>query len=265
MLNIINRPDTDLFEVRNIDGLGAVKATVNTVPFGSVDGESFVGTNVGKRNIVLTLGLDPDWDNWTISKLRRLLDRTFMPQQSVTLQFESMEFSPVEISGWIESNEPNMFSKDPEQQISIICPDLYFKSIDAVVISGQSDQIPWPIDYEGNVETGLNVRVSKLSGTDPTNMRVKLMDPNESSIFVTPTFAPVDANHDLFVNTVPGNKYIQRISNNPGVATVDNLLSASAINPRWLKIGPGTDTFQVIPDQGVSSWVLTYWNLFGSL
>jgi hypothetical protein len=126
VLNVINPSDSDLFEVRNIDGLGPVKADVNTTPR-STPGVSFVGTNVGGRNIVLTLGLNPDWDNWTFSRLRRFLDKFFMPEQHIRLVLETMEFSPVEISGYIESNEPNMFSKDPEHQISIICPGSVFQ------------------------------------------------------------------------------------------------------------------------------------------
>ena len=109
VFNVINRPETDLFEVRNIDGLGAVKADVNTTPLGSVDGESFVGSSVGKRNIVLTLGLTPDWNDWTMSRLRRLLDKYFMPKLKIRFVFETMEFSPVEIFGYIESNEPNIY------------------------------------------------------------------------------------------------------------------------------------------------------------
>lgn len=264
VLNIMNRPDTDLFEVRNIDGLGAVKANVNTTPFGSIAGESFIGTSVGKRNLVLTLGLDPDWNDWTISKLRRLLDNTFMPQQSIRLVFESLEFSPVEISGWIESNEPNMFSKDPEQQISIICPDLYFKSVDPVVIQGESDQIAWPITYEGNVETGINVQVSKKSGSDPVYTYVRVHDPDPRYLRVTDLVSghPLATNKDLFMNSIPGDKYVESRTT-ANVKT--NLLANTLLVPNWPTINPGTETFDVYSDVGVQNWTLTYYNLFGSL
>lgn len=265
VFNVINRPETDLFEVRNIDGLGSVKADVNTTPYGSVAGESFVGSNVGKRNIVMTIGLDPDWDDWTVSRLRRLLDKTFMPQLQVSLAFETMEFSPVEISGYVESNEPNMFSKDPEHQISIICPDLYFKSVDPVIITGQTDDDPKEIEYEGNVESGMTVRVSKLSGSDPNHVGIRVNDPNDTYIEAGPvTGNAVTSGKDLYMNSVPGDKYIKTITNDVS-ATVVNLLSVSEIVQRWPVIGPGTETFDIFSNAGVQSWSMSYYNLFGSL
>jgi hypothetical protein len=186
VLNVINPSDTDLFEVRNIDGLGPVKADVNTTPR-SIPGVSFVGTNVGGRNIVLTLGLNPDWDDWTFSRLRRFLDKFFMPEQQVRLVFETMEFSPVEISGYIEANEPNMFSKDPEHQISIICPDLYFRSVDIVTYLARTDEDPLEIDYEGNVATGCSFEFPDCLDTwDQTQLAIDIggMDPFQDTIHV---------------------------------------------------------------------------------
>lgn len=271
VLNIMNRPDTDLFEVRNIDGLGAVKAAINTTPYGSLNKEQFVGSQSGKRNILATIGYDPDWNDWTISKLRRLLAKTFSPNNTIRLVFESLEFSPVEISGYIESNEPNMFSKDPEQVISIICPDPDFVAIDQTQIDGESDQIPWPIEYSGDVETPMYVRVYRKpgipSGTpDPTHVQIQSNDPDPTYIYAPgPGAAPVDATHDLYMDSTPGGKYIQRVTNTGGTPTVDNLLNDARIVPRWPVIGPGTDSFQVIVDAGIVAWTLIYKERFGSL
>ncbi len=79
--------NTDALQIRNIEGLGPVKASVNTSPFGSVDGESYTGSNVGKRNIVMTLGLNPNWRDQSMASLRQLLYAYFMPKQFVKLRF----------------------------------------------------------------------------------------------------------------------------------------------------------------------------------
>ena len=267
VLNITNRPETDLFESRNIDGLGSVKADVNTTSLGSVDGESFVGSNVGKRNIVFTIGLTPDWDQWTVSRLRRVLDKYFMPQLSVRMVFETMEFSPVEISGYVESNEPNMFSKDPEHVISVISPELYFKSVNPTVILGQTDMDPMEIDYEGNVETGMIVVVNGRTGagTDPTLVKIRVNDPLENSIEVP---SPVTLNEDYVMSSIPGDKYVRRVEADGDYV---NLLNSAVIldnndrDRRWPLIGPGTIDFAVTSDADIQEWVLTYHNLFGSL
>lgn len=265
VLNIINRPDTDLFEVRDIIGLGPVKADVNTTPKGSVDGTFFSGANVGERNIVLTLGLNPDWNEWTVSRLRRLLDKYFMSKQTIRLVFETMEFSPVEISGYIESNEPNMFSKDPEHQISIICPDLYFKSVDQVHIDGVVGEDPLEIDYEGNIETGITVSVMRGADlVEPTLIGIRVMDPFESSIEVDHGASSLVAFHvNLNMRSIPGEKYVRNVVLVGGIIT--NLLNEATITNRWPIIGPGTTTFEVYSNAGAQNWALTYNSLFGSL
>ena len=40
------RAETDLIQIRNIDGLDPVKASVNTSPYGSIDGASYAGSSV---------------------------------------------------------------------------------------------------------------------------------------------------------------------------------------------------------------------------
>lgn len=261
VFNIINRPDTDLFEVRNIDGLGAVKADVNTTQMGSINKETFSGSSSGKRNIVLTLGLDPDWDNWTVSRLRRLLDQYFMPHFQTRLVFESMEFSPVEIFGYIESNEPNMFTKDPEQQVSIICPDPDFTSVDLMVMEGYTSGDAVDIDYAGNIATGFNLRVNKVAATpDPTWTNVLVGDPTTAKFWVDE--GATDA-HYLEINTVPGEKYVDTVVVPGDVHTkrLDKLTDDS----KWPLLGPGTTRFEVNSSGGDQFWYLTYYNKFGSL
>ena len=52
----------DPIHIRDITGLGPVKAEIATTPFATSDGELFQGSTVGKRNIVMTLGFNPDWE-----------------------------------------------------------------------------------------------------------------------------------------------------------------------------------------------------------
>jgi hypothetical protein len=268
IFNVINRPDDDKFEVRDIQGLGPVKASVNTTPLGSIDGELYTGSSVGKRNLVFTLGLTPDWQDWTVSKLRRLLDRTFMPKQFVRFVFETMEFSPVEISGYVESNDPNMFSKDPEQVISVICPNTNFSNVDPVVINGRTDMDPIEIDYEGNIECGINVEVTRISGSNPLNLAIET---SADDLFAHQAFsieagsAVTSAAKKLQVNSIPGNKYAQSVSLTDGTIT-DNWLSELWVNSEWQKLRPGSNMFAVITDDsGVQAWKLTYTPLYGSL
>lgn len=269
VLNVIDRPETDLFEVRDIQGLGAVKADINTTPRGSSKGSSFVGSNVGDRNLVFTLGLSPNWDNWTVSRLRRLLDKFFMPEQFVRLVFESTEYAPVEISGWVESNDPNIFSKDPEQQISVICPTSDFVAVDPTIINGQTDMDFLEIEYEGNVKCGIHVEVSRISGTTPWNVAIETSADDllaHQGFFVEADAAVVTETKKLVMNSLPGDKYIQTEIVVPDPGDITNLLNY--LNPisEWQTLRPGSNTFAVITDSsGLQAWTLTYFALYGSL
>ena len=105
------RAETDLIQIRDIQGLDPVKASINTSPFGSVDGASYVGSSVLSRNIVLTLHPNPDWDDWTYEGLRRLIYSYFMPKRNTKLVFYSDDMIPVEISGIVEDVQVNPFQQ----------------------------------------------------------------------------------------------------------------------------------------------------------
>jgi len=264
-LSDTGRAETDLVQVRNIAGLDPVKASVNTSPYGSVDGESFIGSSVPKRNIVLTVGLRPDWNDWTYEGLRRLLYSYFMPKRPVQLVFYSDDMIPVQIRGVVESAEINQFSKDPEFVISVICPDPYFTALEPKVITGQSiretDETVAVIDNDGSIEIGMHVMVTQVSGATPTNIRVQIGDQEISYFSVVAT---VDPTNYFEMNSIPTRKFVQNVNMSTGVIT--SLLSKVVREgSEWPIFPPGENDFSVITDAGVQDWELTYFERFGGL
>lgn len=252
--------ETDLIQIRNIEGLGPAKASVNTSPIGSVDGDSYVGSKVGSRNIVLTLHPNPDWVNWMISDLRDLFYKYFLPKMPTRLVFESDNRPPVEISGYVETVEPTPFSRDPETQISIICPYPYFTTVDPFILTGVSTDMPLEIEYDGSVETGINVEISHSLTPIPTLLGVQIGDPSESYFRVA---ASVSSSMYLSMSSLPGQKYVQNIAQGSGVIT--NLLSKVQEGSEWPNLQPGLNQFSVVGDKGVQDWRLTYFERFGGL
>jgi Phage tail protein len=263
LLDDAGRAETDLIQIRNVEGLGPVKAAVNTAPFGSVDGDSYVGSSVGSRNIVLTIRPNPDWHTWSMERLRRLLYIYFMPKSLTRLVFETDEIPPVEISGIVETNEPVLFSKDGEIQVSIICPYPYFTAVNPTILTGISSRdnsSPLRINYAGSIETGINVEVSRSSGASPASIAVQVGDPSVAYFRVA---ASVDATKYFAVNTVPGQKYTQNVAFGTGLIT--NLLSKIQEGSKWPTLVPDQNDFSVITDVGVQDWKLTYFERFGGL
>jgi phage-related protein len=259
------RPETDLIQVTNIDGLEPVKASVGMSPLGSVDGSAYVGSSIPSRNIVLTLHPNPDWDNYTHEVLRRLIYSYFMPKEPTRLVFYSDDLPTVHIDGIVESVEVNLFSNDPEFLVSIICPDPYFTAHTPVTVSGQSVRTGGAvenIDYQGNVEAGIYVKVSFASGAAPTKIGIQVGSP-------LITFFDVDASvsSTLYfeMSSVPMSKYVHNVNLSTGVIT--NLLSKVRMKEgsQWPLLQPGESDFSVITDQGVQDWELIYSERFGGL
>lgn len=259
------RAETDLIQIRNIDGLDPVKASVNTSLYGAVVGASYVGSSVPSRNLVLTIHPNPDWEDNTFDSLRKLIYSYFMPTLAIRLVFESDDMDPVEIFGYVESVENNKFSKDPEFLVSIICPDPYFKAVDPIVVTGQSilaAGVPTTIDYEGNVQAGIVVKVSWASGTPPTFIGVRIGDPAVSHLIIN---TDVTATKYFEMSSIPRKKFVQNVDLDTGV--IENLLSSAFVaeGSLWPYLELGENEFSVITDQAVQDWELTYYPLYGGL
>lgn len=259
------RAETDLIQIRNIDGLNPVKASVNTSPLGSVDGASHIGSSVLSRNIVLTLRPNPNWDNWSYESLRRLLYSYFTPKNDVKLIFYSDDMDPVTISGIVEDVQVNMFSKDPELIVSVICPDPYFSSLNPKILTGQTvhDRLgnETHIDYKGSVEAGINVKVTATPDQAPTVIGIEIEDPNTTYFAVSATINP---SMYFEINSLPMQKFVQNVQMGSGVIT--NLLSKLVKEgSKWPLLQPGDNEFSVITDYGTHDWTLTYFERFGGL
>lgn len=265
LLDENGRAESDLIQIRNITGLDPVKASVGTSPYGAIDGASYVGSSVLTRNIVLTLHPNPDWDTWSYETLRQLIYSYFMPKRATRLVFQSDHMIPVEIYGIVESVAVNPFSKDPEVLVSIICPDPYFSSVEPTVITGQtvrSDGDVIVVEYNGTIETGINVQVTAVDVPNPTDIGIQLGDPR---ITYFATYATVDESTYFEMSSIPMQKFVQNVAIGTGVIT--NLLNKVHVQEgsAWPTLQPGENEFAVVTDQGIQDWELTYFERFGGL
>jgi len=113
--------------VTGIDGLGPGQADILLTDFASGDGAVFNSSRLPSRNIVLHLRL-LDYPE-IIEKTRQTVYKYFPIKKPIWLIFET-DLRRVQIQGYVESNEPEIFSSVETLQISIICPSPYFQSLD---------------------------------------------------------------------------------------------------------------------------------------
>jgi hypothetical protein len=266
-LNSSGTPETDLIQIRNVDGLGPVAGVIGTSKYGSLDGETLIGSSVGKRNIVITVGFNPDWSIQTPETLRAILYRYFMPKNKVKLRFSSSNLPRVEIEGIVETVEPSIFSADPELQISIICPQPYFSAVDATVLSDYTTTIgdgsAIPINYTGTAPTGYTLTLEKGNGAD-YNGRLLVVNnqpyqPNETIEMSNITLA---AAYVVVLNTNPGSKAYQRVQ--AGLAP-QNLLGYITAQSVWSILRPGQNNFRVQAQTPGNFWTMRYNTKYGGL
>jgi hypothetical protein len=169
---------------------------------------------------VIKLGYAPNYPgDQTIENLRRDLYSYFPPKGEVSLRFINDAQQSVDIKGVVESNDPLIFTKDPEVQISIICVEPLFTALLPVVYDGLNNA---PIDpSEKNMgETGflfelfVNQTISQV--TVANGLSTDLVYGGE-----------LLAGDVLRISTVRGKKYVDRFRNGVNAGVLDNLVSGA--------------------------------------
>jgi hypothetical protein len=255
-------PNADPVQIRDIEGLGPVKANTSSTPFATGRGELWQGSSTPKRNIVLTLGLNPNWADQSMMSLRQLLYRYFMVENWVTLRFYSDELPLVFINAIVESFEPAIFSEDPELQISVLCPKPDFIQADGIELTGDTGT-ETTVSYSGTVSTGFNLQVRKSSAVSSYSGDVEVT--NDIGPFhqdLTVHSVDINASKTFELNTLAASRHVRSI--NSGGTT--NILSKMDKSSTWPELSPGDNTFKVrTPGSPGLTWVLGYQTRYGGL
>jgi len=266
-------PDAPFF-VRKVTGLEPVTADITSREFATLDGGFFTGSHVGKRNIVLTLGLNTRLGHVSVSEARALLFGYFGPKQSLLLIFTSTDQPTVLIPGYVESAVHQRFDQDPEVVISVICPKPSFLSDTPTVITGYSGVDPsyTTVTYLGNVQTGftlamafedelyegiVSVEHQVLGPSGPTGPIRKFKV--EDAIFGEPDWV-------FWLNTNRGQKVVQALE--PGTPDIaHNLLPKMTDDSLWIQLFPGDNLIKVKTPDSISNfvWGLTFVKEFGGI
>lgn len=139
------------FVIGKIDGLGPVEADINTTEM-VVDGDQFNSARIGKRNIVLELIFYSETGTG-IEEVRQKSYKLFPTKKQVYIEVETDNHT-LWTKGYVEKNEPDIFSDMCKTQVSIICPDpnMYDTSGAQVTLLLPNDEVS--MEYEGDVEIG---------------------------------------------------------------------------------------------------------------
>lgn len=269
----LTRPEESGFIITNIEGLGAPKASINITEMATKDGGLFNSARAENRNIVFEFKL---LEKPTIEAVRQESYKYFPIKKRVTLLFKT-DNRECEAYGYVESNEPDIFSEDERIQISVICDDPYFydryknttvfygiEPIFEFIFSNESLTEPLiimseiqtkneqTVVYNGDAEIGLEIRIHALGPAK--NIHIYKLSTRETFNIDTDRLAEITGSgiifgDDILISTIKGDKSITLLRN--GVYT--NILNCVDKHADWFLLSKGDNIFAYTADEGLTN------------
>lgn len=270
------RPEESSFVVKSVTGLGPGTANINTTKVSTNDGGLYNSSRLSTRNIVITLGFL--WKD-SIEDVRQKSYKYFPIKKKLTLLIET-DNRQAEIEGYVETNDPNIFSKEEGADISIICPNPFFYSSgvdgsNTTVFYGIDPMFEFPfsneslhdallemgsiqnqhekvVTYNGDAEIGVTITIhaigeaSNITIYNTGTREIMKIDTEKLSAL---TGSGIIAGDDIVICTVKGNKSIKLLRS--GKTT--NILNCLDKNTDWFQLAKGDNIFAYTAQSGSSN------------
>lgn len=267
------KPEKTGIIIQKIEGLGPPTASINTTKVSSGDGDVYNSARADSRNIVFTLAF---MFSPTVEDVRQKTYKYFPIKKPVTLLFET-DNRVCKTTGYVESNEPDIFSDEETTQISIVCPDPYFVSagsyentvvtfygvepnfefpfsneslteplIEFGIIKNRQEENIW---YDGDTEVGLIIRMHALG--EVRQVTIYNTGTRETMKIDTDKLAEITGSgivngDEITISTVKGNKYIELLR----AGKTYNILNALDRNTDWFQLSKGDNRFAYTCEYG---------------
>lgn len=246
--------------IEDIKGLGPVKATIVSSQQSTRDGTQYQSSRRESRNIIITLGLEPDWATEDVQALRERVYNFFMTGEPVRLRFIDSLPRTVDISGRVEDCDTPLFAKENTVDISILCFDPDFGNTTPVVIDGDSvnDTTETLVTYAGTAKTGVVFTIN----VDRTISEITIYHrPPDDTIRTMEISVPLLAGDILTVSTVVGDKYI-RLNR---LGTTSSVLYGRSTQSDWTRLERGANHIRVYITGASVPYTMTYTPRYGGL
>lgn len=275
-------PNSDGVFIEKVTGLEPVQAEITTNAYNELDGEFYVNSRQGKRNIVLSMVMEAGRDT-TVSDIRRMLYGYLAPKNHVILQFDFDDHPSVQIEGYVETFEGDRWSNDPDADISILCPKPNFKDITQQEITGNSEVGTNPpltdVLNDGDRLVGFELWITNDSGVDfEGDIKIdRIVEDALGAVFSTQEMYLSDVSLPgaltdyVYVNTNQGQKVVQLINPSTDPDTVDSILGKMTDDSDWPVLWSAMNKFRVVTTGTTGwgtnhlNWTLKYYYEYGGL
>lgn len=251
---------SDGIVLEDIEGLDPVKATLVSSSFAQMDGEQFHSSRREARNIILTLGLEPDYVNESVRDVRSRLYTYLMPKSRVSLRFIMADSLEVEIVGRVESFAAPLFTREPKVNVSIMCFDPDFIALEEVTLEGDTvDDETWTVvEYPGTVETGIVLALS----VDRTLTEFTIYHrPEDTQVRQLDFAAALEAGDLVTISTVVGDKYATLVRS----TVQSSILYGVSPQSTWIELQQGDNDIRVYAEGLPIPYQILYTPRYGGL
>lgn len=280
----IRHPEKTGINVKNITGITPLGAEIYSTPFGSIDGGLFVGARVPSRNVVMTLEMYEEelvtGESKTIEDSRLKVYNFFRIKDWVNLVFYTTN-RVLQLLGYVESTETDIFSDKETSTVSILCIDPWFYSSNysQISFSGTMPMFTFPfssvsestipserlvfgnisvdtrtdIMYYGDIQTGFNMSITFM-GDEFHNIYFYNMGTRERMNIYTDqvevlTGTPLGPGDELQISTISGQKSAYLLRN----GEYRNVISMIDKNADWFQLTKGNNVFAFSSDSGIEN------------
>lgn len=232
------------FCVYKIDGLCPPPATLNFSTIANVDGKTYNSGRINERNLVLYVKIFPD-----VETNRNILYQHFPIGQRIRIFYRN-GLHNVYIDGYVESFECDFFTNNEIAQISIICNDPYFRSIEksTTIISIVHDYFEFPFSIPvndpimisdrnyyvesivnaGMISTGMTVELEAI-GDNVLNPWLENKTTNQKMV----VNAEIDTGEKIIVNTNKHNLSVTKVFTD---GRKENILHSMGDGFQWVQL-----------------------------
>lgn len=259
--------------IKDINGLGPAKANINMTDLATKDGSLYNSARLDKRNITMQLMLTEAPD---IETSRQRTYKYFPIKKRILFTIE-LDNRIAKTYGYVESNEPDIFSKEETMSVSIICDDPYFylakgdgintttfygveplfefdfgnESLDEDLIEFGSieNETEKNVYYDGDSEVGITITIHALGEVHNItiyNVVTREYMEIDTDIINELTGSGIVAGDTIIISTIRGNKSILLLRG--GIYT--NILNCLTRGSDWFQLAKGDNIFTYICEYG---------------
>jgi len=280
MVMELRNPEKSGFLVFNMTGIGPEKAELRMTDIVTADGGIYNSSRLPSRNIVMSVRFF-SWEDKTVEEIRHESYKYFPIKKPLTLFIET-DNRIGEIVGYVEANEPVIFSRETHTQLSIVCPFPYFYDGSAdgnniTAFSGVEPLFEFPFSnesltepllimgsiqvhaegvvvYSGDSEVGVVITIEALGPA--RNITLNKVDTRERMFINTTklqqmTGSGIVAADSIIITTIKGRKSIFLLRQ----GRLTNILNTLDKGADWFQLAKGDNLFAFEAEEGIENLV----------